>query len=209
MRVQSLKTLLFSAILLTWAGSLAHAADDDAQWKALFNCLPQTQSVEATFEEWRYSLLRDRPSYLQGVLRFDQKIGVSLSYLKPSERTIIIDENSVSLRNPEGETRTLPDNERYNWIPYLIGTIFSFDLESWKGGFILKDYSVEGENWSAVIEPKQDTGRDRIREVTMTGDAVYVTAMEMRMKGGKRVKIEVASAEKNISFSEEAVKRYF
>lgn len=208
MRVRSFKTLILATALMGWGISSAHA-DNDADWKALFNSLPETQSVEASFEEWRYSLLRDRPSYLKGVLRFDQEIGVSLNYLEPSERTIIIDEKTVSMRNDSGETRTLPDDERYNWIPDLIGTIFSFDLDSWKGGFILKDYSVKGENWSAVIEPKQDTGRDRIREVTMKGDNVYVTAMEMRMKGGKRVKIEVASAEKNISFSEEAIKRYF
>ena len=72
---------------------------DDAQWKALFESIPETESVEARFEEWRHSLLRDRPSYLQGVLRFDSKIGVSLNYFEPAERTIIITEDTVSLRN--------------------------------------------------------------------------------------------------------------
>lgn len=201
-------TILLLGIVLSLSVLNAEESQD-SKWEALFESLPQTNSVEARFEEWRHSLLRDRPSYLKGVLRFDNALGVSLSYIEPSERTIIISDDSVSLRNSDGDTRTLPDNERYNWIPDLIGTIFSFDLESWKGGFLLKEYGLEGETWTAVIEPKKDTGRDRIREVTLIGDAVYVTEMEMRMKGGKRVNIKVASAEKNISFPDDVKAQYF
>ena len=201
---------IFHFIAPLWIISFVSAfGSEDDRWESLFQNLPETDSVEAKFEEWRHSLLRDRPSYLKGVLRFDQNLGVSLSYLEPSQRTIIITEDSVALRNPEGETRSLPDEEKYNWIPDLIGTIFSFDLDSWKGGFLLKDYSLEGQIWSAVIEPKMNTGRDQIREVKLIGDEVYVTEMEMKMKGGKRVNIKVASAEKNIAFTDEAKTRFF
>ncbi|MGB0372275.1 MAG: LolA family protein [Opitutales bacterium] len=202
------KTLLILGIIAA-ACSVSAEETEDARWEALFKSLPETASVEARFEEWRHSLLRDRPSYLKGVLRFDSELGVSLNYVEPSDRTIIIYEDSVAMRNSDGETSSLPDSERYNWIPNLIGTIFSFDLESWKGGFLLKDYSLEEEVWTAVIEPKEDTGRDQIREVKLIGDAVYVTEMEMRMKGGKRVNIKVASAEKNIAFSSEVKELYF
>lgn len=206
--------LLFQCSLLLlgalFAASFARADNPDgADWESLFNNLPQTESVEASFEEWRYSLLRDRPSYLKGVLRFDRELGVSLNYDAPSNRTIIIKGQSVELRDEEGETRTLPDSERYNWIPDLIGTIFSFNIEAWQGGFILKEYVFEEGEWKAVIEPREGRGRERIREVTMIGDDVYVTEMEMLMKGGKRVKIAVASAKKDIAFGDEIQSRYF
>ena len=204
------KKLLHKLIALVSLLTVTVAAEpEDADWQKLFENLPTTQSVEARFEEWRHSLLRDRPSYLKGILRFDEALGVSLNYVEPSTRTIIITDDSVSMRSSDGDTKTLPDNERYNWIPDLIGAIFSFDIDSWKAGFSLKEYSLEDNVWKAVIEPKLDTGRDRIREVTLIGDDVYVTKMEMRMKGGKRVNISVESADKNITFSEEVKKSFF
>ncbi|MCH2155806.1 MAG: outer membrane lipoprotein carrier protein LolA [Opitutales bacterium] len=190
-------------------GLLPISAADQGDWNLLISKLPKSTTIQAAFNEVRTSPLRKRPSVLSGTLRYSVDHGLSLHYKEPLERIIFIQGDSIELRDDEGGRRTLPDDERYAWIPDLIGAIFSFDLDRWKDSFELRSFTEQEGIWEAYLEPKNDSSRDQIRSLTIKGDTTYISEMLLKMKGGRDVEIRVVDAKTDIVFDEQVLGLYF
>src|SRR5512133_2760606 len=90
---------------------LANPASDP-QWRALFDQLAPNKTRQSTFEERRYFPFRKTPVVLQGEIRIVPQRGLSLRYLQPEERVLIIGDKGLLMRDSDGQERTAPADSR-------------------------------------------------------------------------------------------------
>src|SRR5215510_1038506 len=80
---------------------LADPAGDPA-WRGLFDQLAPNKTRQSKFEERRFFPFRTKPVILEGEIRIVPRLGLSLRYLKPDERVMIIDDKGLMMRDSDG-----------------------------------------------------------------------------------------------------------
>ena len=97
---------------LTQPGPLLLPDQDDGEWRELLKSLASKGSVFATFTEHRWFSFRHDPVVLTGEMRMSAENGLSLRYLKPEEKMMIVDEKGMVLRNARGRSRLMKSDPR-------------------------------------------------------------------------------------------------
>src|SRR6185503_18937999 len=90
---------------------LADPAHDPA-WRQLFDKLAPNKTRQSTFEERRFFPFRKQPIVLQGEIRIVPRRGLSLRYLQPEGRVLIIDEQGLLMRDNDGREQSPPSDSR-------------------------------------------------------------------------------------------------
>lgn len=188
--------------------SPAHVLDPaqpPAPWDALLKTLQQKGNIAATFTENRYLPLKKIPVVLTGEIRLSREHGLSLQYLTPEERMMVVDAQGVLFRNAAGRSRELASDPRASSATTALLHVMRFDLSELSKQFSTYAAGTK-ELWHFGFEPKDETLAKTLTRLVVTGEGDQVRRIVMR-KG--TVEILIKEARENVTFTPEELRRYF
>lgn len=188
--------------------ALLVAGENDSQWRPLFESLAAQAPIASAFTETRWFPFRKTPVTLTGELRISPEHGLSLRYLTPKERIMIVDEDGILLRDARGRSKTVPPNPRASNADAALLAILRFDLDE-----LLQTYDVQpaGDpgNWEFVFTPKDPETLKSIGRITVSGIGDAVNHLEFSRSETQRVEIEIGEAETQVTFTPEDLEKFF
>ncbi len=115
---------------------MADPAHDPA-WTALFAKLSASKTRQSQFEERRYFPFRSTPVVLKGEIRIAPERGLSLRYLEPDRRILIVDDKGALMRDDEGRERAAPSDSRAQAVTAALVNVLRFDLPALQKSFVM------------------------------------------------------------------------
>ncbi len=214
-------TFLF---LLTLAPGLAQAADEAAKlvvpgpvvelsgagadWQALFESLAAQGSVFSHFTENRWFPIKKIPVILKGEMRLESGRGMSLRYTEPEDRTMIMDERGLLLRDDRGRSREIPPDPRSANINAALLPVMRFDQKELAKIFTLHAVR-EGKVWRLDFEPRDAALVKTIGRITVWGEDAKIKQLEFRRSSSQRVEIVIDDSQAGVVFTADEQKRFF
>jgi len=186
---------------------IANPAVDPA-WTGLWVRLATSGNRSCRFEERRYFPFRSTPVLLTGQLRFTAERGLSLQYLTPERRLVVVDEQGVLVRDASGRTQALaPDEHSLGPLAALL-PIMEFDLPDLLQTFTFRGHRT-GEDWTLTLVPRPGELAHRIRWVEMAGDGSRLRKIEVNLSVHQRVEMRFLTFREQVVFSPSDLARYF
>ncbi len=207
-RRPSLAALL---LVLSFASFLPAAtpprlAPDDPAWSDLALGFSTKPDATADFSEQRFFPFRKTPLALTGVSRVSATRGLSLDYLTPEKRTVILDLQGVLVRQPDGDTPA-PSDPRALAANRALVHVLRFDLAA-----LATDFELFGERtapaWTLTLVPRTADLRRTLAEIVVTGEATEVRRIVIRRSAKQSVEITVGPA-RPTPFTADELKRFF
>lgn len=176
------------------------------QWQPLFDKLGAAGPLTSRFVERRFFTFRSAPTLLTGELRLVPELGLSLHYLTPDDRTIIVDDRGVLLRDARGRTRAAPAEAAANARPLL--HVLRFDVDALLDTFALYG-ACERENWRLVFEPLDRRARRPLPSIEVIGVGARVDRIVLQPSPRQRIEIEIGETQTQAAFTAEELQRFF
>ena len=177
-------------------------------WQALFEKLAAQGTVFSHFTENRWFPFKKIPVVLKGEMRLVPGRGMSLHYTQPDDRTMIVDERGLLLRDDRGHSREVPPDPRSGNINAALLPVMRFDQKELTKVFLLHA-ARSGAAWRLDFEPR-DTGlAHMIGRIVVWGEDDKVKQLEFRRSNSQRVEIVIDDSKAGAVFSVEDMKRYF
>jgi glycosyltransferase involved in cell wall biosynthesis len=207
------------ALLLLLAGNL-HAADKDplldaanrlpptaATWNDLSAAFAQNGDVTADFTESRRFPFKRDPVVLAGEVRVSATRGLSLHYLQPNDRTVILDDQGVLVRAPEGQ-QAPPADPRAAAANRALLHVLRFDLAGLEPDFELYGRREAGA-WELALVPRTDALRRSVGRITAAGEGATIRRIEIRRSEKIAIEIVIAPPRAPAPFTPEELKVFF
>lgn len=186
----------------------AHALDPAQPakpWKAILDDLRKKGDIAANFTENRYLPLKKIPVVFTGEIRLSHEHGLSLHYLTPEERMIIVDAQGVQLRRADGHSRDLASDPRAAAATGTLLQVMRFDLAELSKQFATYA-SGSRDLWFFGFEPKDEAIAKSLSRILVTGTNDQVRRIGMR-KGA--VEILIHEVKENVTFTPDELHRFF
>src|SRR5690349_7771410 len=156
---------------------LADPAHDPA-WRDLITQLAPNKARQSKFEELRYFPFRKTPTVLRGEIRIVPELGLSLRYLEPEPRLLIVDQKGLLMRDENGGDRAAPSDSRAQAATSALVHVLRFDLQA-----LQKDFEVhgrrEGQTWSLGFVPRDPSFANLLGNLTVSGEGAVLKKIEM------------------------------
>lgn len=179
---------------------------DAAEWKQLEEEFARQPDTIAAFEERRFFSFRKEPVVLSGAVRVSRARGLSLHYLDPEQRTIVIDDRGMLLRDAAGQDSPPPD-PRAGAANEALRQVLRFDFAA-----LEKDFEVygrhDGAKWTVALVPRTRATRRLIGEIFVSGEGAAVQRIELRRTAKQRIEITMTGV-RAVEFTPEDIRRYF
>ncbi len=204
-----LSTPLLAADAPTARGPEIVAGQSDADWQPLFAALANKGAVVSHFTEQRWFKLRKQPVEVTGEMRLAPEHGLSLHYDR-DDRTVIVDEQGVLLRDARGHRREIRPNAHAPAVSTWLLPILRFDLSALAQAFRLYGAREDGA-WRLDFVPRDDgdaAGADA-GPITVTGSDEAIAHIELQPKPGLRIAIAIGETRTGVDFSPEELQRFF
>jgi hypothetical protein len=182
-------------------------AVDAPDWRDLAEKFSRQPDITADFEERRVFPFRKEPVVLEGEVRVSRNHGLSLHYTAPEERTMILDDRGMLLRDAAGAKAPPPD-PRATAANEALLLVLRFDFAGLEKKFDLYGRR-EGDVWSLGLVARDATVRKAIGDIHVGGEGATVRRIELRRSAKQHIDIVIAAPRGTTAFSEEEVKRYF
>lgn len=209
-----LRLALFFALVL--GSSLAAAelvspehrlAADDPAWRDLLAQIEHRPDASASFEERRFFPFKKTPTVLKGEVRISASRGLSLHYLTPEERLVIIDERGVLLREA-GRDSSPPADPRAAAANTAILHLLRFNLPA-----LVETFEVYGERsgvtWTLALVPRAADLRRTLGQITVAGENAVARRIELRRSVTQRVEIIVEPPAPSVPFTADELRQFF
>ena len=177
------------------------------EWRQLKELYARGPDGVATFEERRYFPFRKEPIVLRGEVRASRRHGLSLNYLSPDPRIMILDERGVLVREA-GRDKPPPSDPRAAAVNQVMFNLLRLDFAALEKAFEIFGARGDGE-WSLTLVPREESFRRSLGDVYVGGDDVSVRRIELKRSAKQRVVIEMTAPRTMASFPAEEVKKYF
>jgi hypothetical protein len=177
-----------------------------AEWRELAEQFTRQPDATADFQEKRFFPFRKDPVVLTGEVRVSRAKGLSLRYATPEERTVILDERGVLVRE-RGSEKAAPDDPRARAANEAMWHVLRFDLEALREKFDVYGRR-DAAGWSLALVPRDEAVRRAIGDIFVTGEGAVVRQILLRRSAKQHIDIDIASPRLE-PFSPEDVKRYF
>lgn len=171
-------------------------------WRGFVATLKPDGPRKASFVEERWFPIRKVPVRLSGELRLDPAVGLSLHYLQPEERTVILDRDGVLVRKPGEKDRALPPGERGGAALQLVLAVLRFDTDEIAAGFAVR-LRQDSEAWTIDLEPTAEAAARLVSRVTVAGRDRVPTLLVVRPVLGPRLEIHLGEPETVSAFTTE------
>lgn len=189
-------------------GALLVAGENDAEWQSLFARLAPTGAVLSEFTERRFFSFRQRATELRGEMRLDPQHGLSLRYVGPDERILIVDDQGVLQRDASGRSRALPADPQATATSTALLPVLRFDREE-----ILRRFEIraarDGDDWRFDFVPRDAGAAQTLGRITALGRGDELDRLEIRRNEKQRIEIRIHTARRGVEFSEAEIKRFF
>ena len=186
---------------------LADPANDPA-WRDLFTQLAPNKTRQSKFEELRYFPFRKTPTVLRGEIRIVPEVGLSLRYLEPEPRLLIVDQKGLLMRDDSGQDRAAPSDSRAQAATSALVHVLRFDLTALK-----KDFDVhgrrEGKSWSLGFVPRDPNFANLLGVLTVSGEGSVLQKIEMIKSPTQRIEITVRDTQEDVLFTGDTLRRFF
>ncbi len=192
------------AVLVSPAHRLAPG---DASWREFFDAAEHRPDAAADFEERRYFPFKKLPTVLQGEVRVSATRGLSLHYLAPEERTVVIDDGGWLLRDRAGDS-TPPSDPRAKSANAALLHLLRFDLRALDESFEVYG-EREGDSWTLALVPRDESLRRTLGQIAVSGEKTAVRRIEMRRSPTQRVEILVGPPRSPVVFTADELRRFF
>ncbi|HUR57758.1 MAG TPA: outer membrane lipoprotein carrier protein LolA [Opitutaceae bacterium] len=191
----------------TRARAEARVSASSPEWTDLVRRYAEKPDGVADFEERRYFPFRREPVVLKGQVRVSRVHGLSLHYTAPEERTLILDETGMLVREPKGQ-KSPPLDPRATAANEVMRHILRLDFAALEKSFEIS--GVRGpDEWSLTLVPRADTMRRALGDIHVGGDAISVRQIDLRKSAKQHVDITMSPAREVGAFTADEVKRYF
>lgn len=181
--------------------------EPDAAWAALFERLAAPRPIFSVFVEQRWFGFRKTPVVLEGEMRMDPGHGLSLHYMKPEERIVVMDVKGVLIREQRG-TRELPSDPRAGGLERALLPALRFDLKEIRAGFVVHA-ARDGGDWRIDLEPRDAAVRRTLGNLVIAGSGMEVTRLEFQRSASQRVVIGIVTTQDPASFTPDVLQRFF
>jgi hypothetical protein len=176
-------------------------------WTLLALAFARQPDIAADFTERRQFSFKPQPVVLRGEVRVSASRGLSLHYLAPEERTVILDQQGVLLRSPAGQ-KTPPADPRAGAANDALLSILRLDLATLQQGFELYGDN-DGTAWTLVLVPRTEALRRSVGRITVNGAAVTIRRIEIRRTPKQAIEILIAPPRPFHAFTALELKQYF
>jgi len=176
-------------------------------WRGLADAFAHQPDVTADFTERRQFSFKKEPVQLTGEVRVSVEHGLSLHYVVPDERIVILDPRGVLIRAGAGQTAP-PDDPRAGSVNEALLHILRFDFAA-----LEKDFELYGEGdtgqWTLVLVPKREAQRRAFARITVAGESTAVRHIELRHSERQLIDILIAPPRPAAAFTPAELKRFF
>ncbi|MDO8541458.1 MAG: outer membrane lipoprotein carrier protein LolA [Opitutaceae bacterium] len=179
---------------------------DPPAWRELAARFARRTDTTASFEERRYFPFRKEPVVLVGDVRVSPVHGLSLHYTSPDERTMILDDHGLLVREASGQAAPLDPRAAAAVGP--LRSILRFDFAELAAGYELYGRRA-GETWSLGLVPRDATLRRALGDIFVEGEADTVRRIELRRSAKQHIDIVMAAPQPAASFTPEERRRFF
>lgn len=176
-------------------------------WSDLIAAFARNGDITAGFTEQRHFPFKKEPVELLGEVRVSRSRGLSLHYTAPDERTVILDDQGVLIRAPAGEKVPLADPRAAAANAALL-KVLRFDLAALEQDFELYGRR-EGQAWTLGLVPRTEGLRRSVGRITVTGEAVAVSRIEIRRTARQAIVITIAPPRSTAAFTADELTRFF
>lgn len=181
---------------------------NDPAWRDLIAQLAPNKNRQSSFEEFRYFPFRKTPTVLRGEIRIVPELGLSLRYLEPEPRLLIMDQKGVLMRDDRGQDRAPPSDSRAQAATSALVHVLRFDLEALK-----KDFDVhgrwDGQKWSLGFASRDPNFANLLGILVVSGEGGAVKKIEMIKSPTQRIEINVRDTQEDVRFTADTLRRFF
>ncbi len=193
---------------LSVPGPVVELSSAGPEWQALFESLAAQKTVCSHFTENRWFPFKKIPVVLKGEMRLETGRGMSLRYTEPENRTMIMDERGLLLRDDRGHSREVPPDPRAGNINAALLPVMRFDQKELARIFELHAVRA-GNGWRLDFEPRDEALVKTIGRITVWGEDAKIKQLEFRRSNSQRVEIIIDDSKADVVFSAEEQKRFF
>lgn len=180
----------------------------DPAWRDLVTKLAPNKTRQSTFEERRFFPFRKTPVVLQGEIRIVPESGLSLRYLAPEERTLIVDGKGLLMRDNEGRDRPAPSDSRAQAATSAMVHVLRFDLAA-----LQKEFEVHGRRqdsaWTLAFVPRDANFANLLGTLTVSGEEGVLKKIEMIKSPTQRIEITIRDTREDVLFTGDTLRRFF
>jgi glycosyltransferase involved in cell wall biosynthesis len=200
--------------------STGHAAETDplldaanrlppvaTTWNDLSAAFAQNGDVTADFTERRHFPFKKDPVVLTGEVRVSAARGLSLHYLTPDERTVILDDQGVLIRVADGQKAPPTDPRAANANRALLH-LLRFDFAGLEQDFELYGRR-EDKEWELALVPRSEELRRSVGRITAAGEGATIRRIEIRRTEKQAIEIAIAAPRPAAPFTAEQLKMFF
>jgi hypothetical protein len=142
---------------------------------------------------------------LKGEVRVSRALGLSLRYMTPEERIVIVDAQGLTMR-PRPSDAVMPPQAAAGVAALL--HILRLDF-----GALEKDFEAygrrEGNAWSIALVPRDPGTRKSMGNIHVAGEGVVVRTIELRRSARQHIDIAMTPPRSPVTFTPDEVKQYF
>jgi len=193
---------------LVAAGPRVEITNAGAEWQALFDKLAAQGAVSSHFTENRWFPFKKIPVVLKGEMRMAPGRGMSLHYTQPENRTMIMDERGVLLRDDRGHSREVPSDPRASNVNAALLPVLRFDQKELDKVFFLRAVRA-GNAWRLDFEPRDPALVRIVGQIIVWGEDEKIRQLEFRRSNSQRVEIVIDDSQAGVVFSADDLKQFF
>ena len=180
----------------------------DPAWSTLFARLSASKTRQSRFEERRYFPFRSTPVVLKGIIRIIPERGLSLNYLEPDRRIMIIDAKGALLRDAEGRERAIPADARAQTVTSALVSVLRFDVAELQKSFVIYGRH-EGTTWTLGFVPRDPAITEMLGSLVVSGEQNQLNRIEMTRSATQRIEIIIRDQQEDVIFPGDVIDRYF
>jgi hypothetical protein len=181
---------------------------NDPAWRELFARLALNKTRQSTFEERRYFPFRKAPVVLQGEIRMVPERGLSLRYLDPEPRILIVDGKGLLMRDNLGREQAAPSDSRAQAATTALVHVLRFDFEALK-----KEFEVYGRRkdatWTLAFAPRDPAFANLLGVLMVSGEQNALRKIEMIKTPTQRIEITIKETQEDVLFTADTLRRFF
>lgn len=190
------------------AGPLLADPAHDPAWATLFAKLSATKTRQSRFEEHRYFPFRSKGVVLKGIIRIIPDRGLSLNYLEPEHRIIIVDAKGALMRDEEGGEHVISGGGRAEAITSALVSVLRFDVAELQKSFLIYGQH-EGSAWTLGFVPRDPAVADLVGTLRVSGADLQLNRIEMAKSATQRIEILISDPQEDVIFPGDVIARFF
>lgn len=177
------------------------------EWQDLAAALAHRPDILTDFVERRRFSFKRQPVELTGEVRFSAAHGLSLHYLTPEDRIVVLDGKGLRVQAAPGG-KTPPADPRAEAASAALLDALRLDLPALAGRFEIYGRRTS-EAWALALVPREAALRRGVERITIEGQAAIVNRIEIRHSAKQTIEILLSAPRAVVPFTAEELARFF